>query len=45
MRTLMDRYRPEVQAALSISLADQNAEIGPVATSGGAVCPTRSSIG
>jgi type I restriction enzyme R subunit len=35
----MDSYRPEIQAALSISLADQNAEIGPVPTSGGGRMP------
>src|SRR5450432_2179302 len=31
----MDSYRPEVQAAIAITLPDQNAEIGPVPTSGG----------
>lgn len=31
----MDSYRAEVKAALSISLADQDAEIEPVPTSGG----------
>ncbi len=31
----MDSYRPEVQASIDIALADQDAEIGPVPTSGG----------
>ena len=31
----MDSYRPEVQASMNIALADQDAEIGPVPTSGG----------
>src|SRR5205823_5034384 len=31
----MDSYRPEVQASMSIALADQDAEIDPVPTSGG----------
>jgi len=35
----MDSYRPEVQAAMAIALPDQNAEIGPVPTSGGGFKP------
>ena len=35
----MDSYRPEVQAAIAITLPDQNAEIGPVPTSGGGSKP------
>ena len=35
----MDSYRPEVQAAIAITLPDQNAEIGPVPTSGGGFRP------
>jgi type I restriction enzyme R subunit len=35
----MDSYRPEVQAAISVALPDQNAEIGPVPTSGGGFKP------
>lgn len=35
----MDSYRPEVQAAISVTLPDQNAEIGPVPTSGGGFKP------
>jgi type I restriction enzyme R subunit len=31
----MESYRPEVRATLSLALADQNAEIEPVPTSGG----------
>jgi hypothetical protein len=35
----MESYRPEVRSTLSIALADQNAEIGPVPTSGGGHLP------
>jgi type I restriction enzyme R subunit len=35
----MESYRPEVRATISIALADQNAEIGPVPTSGGGRMP------
>ncbi len=35
----MDSYRPEVQATISIALPDQDAEIGPVPTSGGGFKP------
>src|SRR5713226_1538720 len=35
----MDSYRPEVQATISIALPDQNAEMGPVPTSGGGFKP------
>jgi type I restriction enzyme R subunit len=35
----MESYRPEVRATISITLADQNAEIGPVPTSGGGRMP------
>lgn len=35
----MESYRPEVRATLSIALPDQNAEIGPVPTSGGGRLP------
>jgi type I restriction enzyme R subunit len=35
----MESYRPEVRATISIALADQNAEIGPVPTSGGGRTP------
>jgi len=35
----MESYRPEVKSAISIALADQNTEIGPVPTSGGGRVP------
>ncbi len=35
----MESYRPEVKSAISIALADQNVEIGPVPTSGGGRMP------
>jgi type I restriction enzyme R subunit len=35
----MDSYRAEVKASLSIALADQDGEIGPVPTSGGGRMP------
>ncbi len=35
----MGSYRQEVQTAVDIALADQNAEIGPVPTSGGGLRP------
>jgi type I restriction enzyme R subunit len=35
----MESYRPEVRATLSIALADQDAEIGPIPTSGGGHLP------
>jgi type I restriction enzyme, R subunit len=35
----MDSYRPEVRSAISIALADQDAEIGPVPTTGGGRIP------
>ncbi len=35
----MESYRAEVQASLSIALPDQDAEIGPVPTSGGGLAP------
>lgn len=35
----MDSYRPEVQATISIALPDQDAEIGPIPTSGGGFKP------
>jgi type I restriction enzyme R subunit len=35
----MDSYRVEVRSALEIALADQDAEIGPVPTSGGGYVP------
>lgn len=35
----MDSYRPEVRSTLDITLADANAEIGPVPTSGGGRVP------
>ena len=37
----MDSYRSEVKAAISITLADQNAEIEPVPTTGGGGSPSR----
>jgi type I restriction enzyme R subunit len=35
----MESYRPEVKSAISIALADQNVEIGPIPTSGGGYIP------
>ena len=35
----MDSYRPEVRSTISIALADQDAEIGPVPTTGGGRIP------
>lgn len=35
----MESYRPEVKSAMSIALADQDKEIGPVPTSGGGQMP------
>ena len=35
----MESYRPEVRATLDIPLPDQDAEIGPVPTSGGGHMP------
>jgi type I restriction enzyme R subunit len=35
----MESYRPEVRSAISIALADQDAQIGPVPTTGGRQMP------
>jgi type I restriction enzyme R subunit len=35
----MESYRPEVRSAINITLADQDAEIGPVPTTGGGRLP------
>jgi type I restriction enzyme R subunit len=35
----MESYRPEVKSAISIALADQNVEIGPIPTTGGGYVP------